>query len=225
VHLVFIFFTALVVGYSGALVPGPMFTLVVAESAGRGSRAGPLVTAGHVALELVVLAGLIAGLSQVLSLPVVTACISLVGGAVMVWMGCTMIARVARGRLAAPLADEGSGPTDGASLGLSRASRRGLQLVGLGAVVSFSNPYFSLWWATIGSAYLVSAALYGAPGIAAFFFGHTLADFSWFWLIACGVGYGRRFLTTRTYRGLIAVCGLALVGIAAYFVVRGVSGL
>ena len=74
-----------------------MFTLIVAESAEQGAKAGPIITAGHMVLELVLLVGLAAGLTQVLSLPLVTACISIVGGAVMVWMGSTLIARAARG--------------------------------------------------------------------------------------------------------------------------------
>ena len=77
--------------------------------------------------------------------------------------------------------------------------------MGLGALVSSSNPYFLLWWATIGSAYLVSAALYGFPGIAAFVVGHILADLTWFSLIAYATAYGRRLLTLRAYRGLISV--------------------
>jgi threonine/homoserine/homoserine lactone efflux protein len=216
--LVFIFLTALVVGYSGAVVPGPMFTLVVAESMERGAKAGPIVMAGHAVLELALLGGLAVGLTQVLSLPLVTACISVVGGAVMLWMGGTLLARAVRG---------GGVVLAGDRLEVDRtlARRSTLRLMGLGAVVSFSNPYWSLWWVTVGSAYLVSAALYGIFGIAAFFFGHVLADLTWFSLVAYVVAYGRRFLTQAIYRRLIAVCGVALIGLATYFVVRGARGL
>lgn len=228
-----IFLTALVVGYSGALMPGPLLTMVVAESARRGARVGPLAITGHGILELALLGGLAFGLTQVLSSPAVSAVIGVVGGAVMLWMGGGMALEAARNRVDLGLKTHASGNRTGAA-GEERAAlpRRSasprehwLRPVLSGAVVSFSNPYWSLWWATIGAAYVVAAAVHGVAGIAAFFVGHILSDFTWYGFVSVSVAYGRRFLGHAFYRWLIFCCGVFLVGLAFSFIVWGARTL
>ena len=77
-ELIFIFFTALFIGFSGAVVPGPLLSVTVNESLRRGISAGPLLIVGHALLEIVIIAGLVYGLSQILESP-------LVGGILGVW--------------------------------------------------------------------------------------------------------------------------------------------
>src|SRR3972149_5217323 len=45
-----------------------------------------------------------------------------------------------------------------------------------GIIASISNPYWSLWWATIGLGYLALSSGQGLTGVAFFFAGHILAD-------------------------------------------------
>ena len=51
-ELLAIFTTAFVVGFSGAMMPGPLLTVTIGESARRGFSAGPLLVLGHAVLEL-----------------------------------------------------------------------------------------------------------------------------------------------------------------------------
>ena len=53
--LVLLFFSSIVIALSGAMMPGPMLTVVVTETPRHGARAGPLVVLGHGILELVLL--------------------------------------------------------------------------------------------------------------------------------------------------------------------------
>jgi threonine/homoserine/homoserine lactone efflux protein len=212
-----IFVTALIVGYSGALVPGPMFTLVVAHSAKHGARSGLFITCGHAVLEFLLLGGLALGLTQVLAKSAVTASISIAGGTVMLAMGGLMVVQSLLRRLAVlPVAsprNQGEVRRYPISLGLRQA--------GLGIVVSVSNPYFLLWWASIGAAYYVSAAIYGIPGALTFLFGHILADFTWYGALGYVTGYGKRFLGPKPYRLIIMACGIALIGLGIYFWTKG----
>lgn len=43
--------TSFVIGFSGALVPGPLFVVTVMESTKRGYIAGPLIVIGHAITE------------------------------------------------------------------------------------------------------------------------------------------------------------------------------
>lgn len=205
--LAFIFGTSLGVGFSGAVTPGPLFTFTVAEAAHRGARAGPLIVLGHAILELALLIALGLGLSRVLSNGAVVAAVSLVGGVALVAFGAAMGHSTRTARLSLH--------------GSARGSTFRLHPVVAGVVASASNPFWTVWWATIGLAYLTRASAYGLAGTATFYAGHILSDLTWFGGVALLVATGRRFLRDPAYRVLIGVCGLFLIGLGVYFIVDG----
>ncbi|MDP2949406.1 MAG: LysE family transporter, partial [Chloroflexota bacterium] len=61
-----IFATSFAVGFTGALMPGPLTTLTVRETMRRGFWAGPLLALGHGVIELALVVGLALGLSRLL---------------------------------------------------------------------------------------------------------------------------------------------------------------
>ena len=210
-ELVFIFATSLGVGFSGAVTPGPLLTVTVAESARRGFRAGPLLVLGHGILELALLVGLWLGLARVLSDPSVIAIVGAIGGVALIVFGALMThaALARRISLHAPL-----------DVPWAR-----LHPVGAGLVASVSNPFWIIWWATIGLAYVTRAAQLGLAGAASFFTGHILSDLIWFSAVAFIVASGRRFMGDRAYQVVIGLCGAFLVGLGAFFVVSGATAL
>ncbi len=94
-------------------------------------------------------------------------------------------------------------------------------------MVSLSNPFWSLWWVTVGLYYLTRSQDLGLGllGIAAFYLGHILADYVWYGVVSLALVSGRRILTNTFYKGLILVCGLFLWGLAGFFIVQGVARL
>jgi len=61
-----IFITSFTVALSGALMPGPLLTVTISETAARGCSAGPLLMVGHSVLELVLVAAILLGLDRAL---------------------------------------------------------------------------------------------------------------------------------------------------------------
>lgn len=208
--MVAVFAMAFVTGLSGALMPGPVLTLTMAEAAKRGARAGPLIVFGHGLLELALVCALVVGLGKVLRLPLVFAIVGIAGGIALIAMAGSMI----WSRAALPDAPTAGGPRQSF-----------LRPAGMGAGVSLANPYWSLWWATAGARILAQAVPFGAAGVAVFFGGHILADLSWYTLVAIGVSSGRRFLTPVSYRALVIACGLALGGLGLWFLWSGARRL
>lgn len=209
-ELLAIFATSFMVGLSGAMMPGPMLTITISQTPRRGLLTGPLLVAGHGVVEGLVVLGLVFGLSQVIQLAAVKGVVALLGGAVLVWMGYGMGKAAWRGEVslaAGSTRDGAPGP------------------VQAGALVSVSNPYWLLWWATIGAAYVASALELGAVGLVSFYTGHILSDLAWFSLVGALVASGRRLLTDRVYRGLILACAAFLVGLGLVFVNGGVAFL
>lgn len=201
-----LFITAFLVGLSGAMMPGPLLTVTIAESARRGFKAGPFIVLGHAILELALIIALLAGLSLYLQKPVVTMVISVVGGAFLLFMGFNMIKDVLQGRVSLESNENNTG--------------KGINMhpIMAGILVSVSNPFWSVWWATIGLTYLTLALKSGAMGITSFFSGHIMADLLWYSLIAAAIASGRHFLKQQVYQAIIMLCGLFLIGLGGYFI-------
>lgn len=227
-----IFWTALVVGFSGAMMPGPLLTVTIGESVRRGFVAGPLIVLGHAILEIVLVVLLVLGLARWLASEQVHTVIALVGGAFLVYMGWSMTRDAWRGRVSLDLNAPGSAvPPAGKSAAAAardlagpKAPRQGLHPVVAGILVSISNPYFTFWWATVGLGFIVTSIAFGTAGLIAFIIGHLLSDLIWYSLVSGAVTGGRRFMSQQAYRGVIALCGVFLVGLGAYFfIVRGIA--
>lgn len=202
-ELVKIFTAALGIAFSGAMVPGPLLTLTIAESARRGSGAGLLIVVGHAALELVLVVGFLFGLQRFLGNPVVVRAIGVIGGAFLLWMGFDMLRGYARRVALNP-------PNGGKKIRLGPFAE--------GIVVSLSNPYWTIWWVTIGLALAIYSLKYGLLGLSVFYVGHILGDFIWYGLVIVGVVSGRRFLSDEAYRAILLACGLFLILLAVCFI-------
>jgi len=200
--------TSFVVALSGALMPGPLLTITVGEAARRGFWAGPLIILGHGILELTLVALLLVGLGSILNTPLILGTVGLVGGGVLAWMGLGLLRASRTGRLQ-----------------LETDQTRSLHPVWSGIFLSLANPYWLIWWLTIGLGYVIFAAKFGLLGVFLFFAGHILADLAWYTLVSAAVAYGRNFFTDGLYRNFLAGCGCFLFLFSVYFGFQGVKFL
>ncbi len=200
--------TSFIVALSGALMPGPLLTVTVGEAARRGFWAGPLIMVGHALLELALVVLLLAGVGAWLHRPVVLGLVGVTGAGMLGWMGLALVRSSRHSRLEFKAQDQA-----------------GLHPVLAGILLSAANPYWLLWWLTIGLGYVLFSVKYGILGVALFYGGHILADFAWYSLVSGAVAQGRRFISDRLYQGFLACCGLFLVGFGGYFGFQGVMFL
>lgn len=199
-----IFLTSFTIAFSGALMPGPLLTVTISESSSRGWMVGPRFILGHAVLELLLLAGLFLGLAPLLTSSAAFIIIAFAGGSVMLWMALGMFRSLPTLSFDSPEAHSG----------------RSLELTG--AILSLVNPYWIIWWATIGLGYVVSSRELGIAGVGAFYIGHILADLVWYTFVSVGIYKGRNILPLRVYRGMIGLCALFLTGYAGYLFVNGI---
>jgi threonine/homoserine/homoserine lactone efflux protein len=204
-----VFATSFVIALSGALMPGPLFAATVTASAQKGIIAGPSLILGHAILEFVMLGAILYGLAPLLTRDIVFACIALFGAAVLLWMGYGMIRTL---------------PGLSVDWEAQEAVNSG-NLVFQGIVMSISNPYWTIWWATIGLGYILYCRTLGLPGITVFFIGHIMGDLVWYSLVAVIVAKGRHLLTVTVYRRLIGACAAFIVFFAFYFIYSGINRL
>lgn len=237
--------TSFLVGLSGAMMPGPVLTITIGETAARlkagaaeadakggaqtdrvsdahgagqargrlaqmrGAVVGPLIVVGHGILEILLVAGVVLGLGKLLVLGPVIGTIGLVGGAVLIWMAWGMFRSV-------------KGLTLQTAAATGEARRHP---VFAGILTTLSNPYWIVWWATIGLGYIALSMRLGLVGLVSFYVGHILSDLAWYSSISLTLAMGHRLLTDRVYRGLVAVCASFLLAFGLYFGYAGVRYL
>ena len=207
--IIVILTTSFVVGLSGALMPGPLLALTVGEAARHGFWSGPLLVLGHAILELSLVVALVFGLSKVVGNGLVFSIVGIVGGLVLIYMGVSTIKQGWR--------------STGIPTSTMKTANR--MLVVSGIVVSASNPYWLIWWATIGTTYLLWSLKVGVWGVASFFTGHIFADLIWYTFISFIIVKGKKLISNNIYKWFLIVCGLALVGLGGYFIFSGIKFL
>ncbi len=204
-ELILIFTGSFVVALSGALAPGTLLAATIAYSVKRGAAAGPLIILGHMILELGLLVLLIFGLSRFIFTETVIRIIFISGGFLMIILGGLMLRSKNRNHDNIPDKTEHL-PSPFLS----------------GIVVSVSNPYWTIWWLTIGMGYLLKALQHGILGIAAFFLGHILADFGWYTLVSYSVSRGKNLAGGKKQTILIFICGVFLILFGIWFFISGI---
>lgn len=210
--LIKIFFASLFLGFSGAVMPGPMFSITVSGAATRGFKTGPLVSLGHVSIELFIVAGLFfftTTLGSFLQSSAFTRPVNLIGGIVLILMGGAMVWSIKTISLQKEIEKRNSSPGVHPYLG--------------GILTSLSNPYFYIWWAAIGLPLFLFSMNYKALGAVTFYLGHISADFLWFGLVALIVAWGRRFINDLGYRIIIGVCAAILIVFGGLFFYQGLT--
>jgi threonine/homoserine/homoserine lactone efflux protein len=210
-----VFSLAFLVALSGALAPGPLLTYTIVrtlEAPRSAHNTGARVIAGHALLEGALVALLLAGFSTVLRSPVTTRVIGTAGGLFLLVMGARLAVDVLRGRVASPFAAD----RDQAAPARSAAGVANPVLGGV--LVSMSNPYWWVWWATIGLAFMAQYDITFRtwPLLLAFFAGHEAGDLAWYWLVSVIVSLGRRGITDRIYRIVLLACAVVMAGFGIF---------
>jgi len=199
-----VFAAAFAVGLSGALMPGPLAIVTLNHAARTGWLAGVLTASSHALLELLMVLGLMLGLGQVLRRRRIAGTMALAGGAVLIWMAWGMVTTAPTAALPSPAAAQA-----GLELSLSAPLS--------GIVATLSNPYWFVWWVSVGATQLAWAQSQTRGGMLTFWSGHVLSDLLWLTLLSVAVSTGRHILTEGLYRGLLYAMGAGIGLLGLFF--------
>jgi threonine/homoserine/homoserine lactone efflux protein len=186
------------ISLSGVMIPGPLTAATIAKGY-REQNAGIFIALGHVVIELPLMALIYFGFAQFFASPTVKMVIGVAGGLVLIFMGL-MVVRGMRKNLA-----------EAADLPYSSFVT--------GIVMTGANPYFFLWWATIGIVLIVTAAEFGIWGLVAFAVVHWSCDLVWEQVVSMSVFRTRHLWTRKVQLIVFGICALALVGFGVWFCV------
>jgi threonine/homoserine/homoserine lactone efflux protein len=200
-----LFSIGFIMGLTGAMAPGPLLTITIGESSKRGGIVGPLVVLGHGILELALLTLIVFGVANFLNNPLIFSVIAFLGGFVLVYMGYGIIRSLKNYRLSE----------------LNLTTKQGINPVITGIIVSLSNPYWFIWWITIGMGYVLFARDCGMAGVIAFFIGHILSDLVWYSFISYSIQFGGKYFNLKVIKGILFVCSVFLIIFGIFFIIKG----
>jgi threonine/homoserine/homoserine lactone efflux protein len=191
-----------VIGLTGALAPGPTLVATINSSLAGDWTTGLKISLGHMIAESVLFVLIVMGFAA-LALPYTNA-IAGIGGVALIAFGALTIAGSRKANISLPQAEA------------SAASNPYVA----GLMTSAANPFFWIWWLSVGSAMVIAGLEGGLVLAGAFMIGHWSADTGWFTLVSTGVSRGKTILSDTAYRKLNAACGIFLVLFGAYYLSR-----
>jgi threonine/homoserine/homoserine lactone efflux protein len=181
---------AMFISLTGVMAPGPLSAVTMSKGSDS-PHAGVLIAVGHGIIEFPLMIAILFGFGYFFNEPYVKLSIGLAGGLFLLFMAYSMF-KSYRGDTSAS-ADNSRSP------------------VAAGMVLSAANPYFMIWWATVGAAMLMQSAGFGAAGIIVFMIAHWICDLAWSWFLSALSFRGGSFFGKKFQKGVFAVSGLALV--------------
>jgi threonine/homoserine/homoserine lactone efflux protein len=188
---------AFAIGLTGALAPGPTLVATVNSSLKNGWTAGPKVAAGHALVEVFLFLLIAGGLAM--AAQQYSHYIAVAGGLALVVFGILTVKASKNATMALPESRATGNP----------------YLAGI--LTSAANPYFWIWWLSVGSALVMSGMRLGPVMAVIFMVGHWGADFGWYTLVSTSLDRGKSVLSQANYRRILALCGGFLVFFGLYY--------
>jgi threonine/homoserine/homoserine lactone efflux protein len=192
------------ISFSGVMMPGPMFAVTLAKSY-RSPWAGTWIALGHAVIEVPLILLIYFGFARFFENSTVQLVLSILGGGMIIWMGIGMF----RARRKVVL--EGKDLPYGAFTA--------------GILTSGLNPFFLLWWATIGSMLVMRMTPFGATGLVAFIIVHWLCDLVWLSFVSVAVYKSHALWGQRFQEWVFIASSLILAGFGLWFMVSGIQGV
>ena len=190
---------------SGALSPGPLTLATIRKGIEQGWRAGFQVSVGHTIVEFSIVLALALGISHVLTFEISRLIIGLLGGIVLAIYGVSQLKSIWKSSL-----------TDS-------CSEYGRSAIWIGLALSAFNPYFIVWWATVGLKLIVDALAYASFfGIIVMYVAHVWMDYAWLALLSHLAFKGKRLLSEKSYRVILVLLSLVMLMFAAYFIIDSI---
>ena len=190
-----------VIGLTGALAPGPTLVATINASLAGNWTTGLKISLGHIVVETVIFLLIVLGLAAVAQ---------------------PYTDRDRRYRGYCPCCfrhhDDSWQPERIARRIAPAGTVTNPYMAGL--LTSAANPYFWIWWLSVGSAMVIAGLEGGLVLAGVFMIGHWCADTGWYTFVSTGVSRGRTILSDHTYHRVMAACGIFLVLFGLYYHLR-----
>jgi len=193
---------AVLISLSGVMAPGPI-TAVTLSKGTKSPHAGAIIALGHGIVEIPLMILILYGFGEILKIPYIKAIIGLLGGLFLLKMGLGLLQGIKQAKI--------------------NSSNDPHSPLMAGIILSLANPYFLIWWATIGSILIFRSITFGLLGFVIFMILHWFCDFFWCYFLSALSFKGGQFFGKRLQQVLFAICGVFLLFFSAKFIFDAVK--
>ncbi len=203
--LVLFLIQVFIISFSGAVQPGPVTATAISMGA-RNRWAGVLLAVGHGIIEFPLMLLIILGLGSIFQKNATQIGISAAGGIVLIYMAASMF----------KTSTKHIDPKTGA---------KNDKPVIAGIVLTASNPYFLIWWATVGLALATDATKFGLYAFALFAIVHWLVDLIWVTALSLASFHGTTLLGPKIQQIVLKICAVAMLLFGLFFLYNAAAAL
>lgn len=192
--------TVVLVSLSGVMAPGPLFAAAVSEGR-KNVFSGITLSFGHAAVEIPIILALFAfGVS--IATEGIKTVVGILGGFVLLYLAYLEFRNF--------------------GVEISGGKSRGFIT---GVAMSSLNPYFIIWWLTVGFHLVNQAILFGLLGLGLFIIAHELCDFLWLGFVSATSNRTASLWGDRAYKVLSLVSMSIFLVFGFYFLSTGFGWL
>ena len=187
--------TVIIISVSGVMSPGPLFTANIIHGLKEGTSSGIKIAIGHTIVELPLIILLGIGVITLEMVPEFKTTIVILGAMGLFGFAGLQIQNVLRKKI-------------------QTGQKIKHNVILSGIMFSALNPFFIIWWFTIGFKLISdSIELWSYWGIGILFAVHIWMDFVWLGFIAFSASKASNLLSSKNYRILMII----LSGVLIYF--------
>ncbi len=198
-----IFFgSVFIISISGALQPGPVTATAITLGT-QNKWAGTLLAIGHGIIEFPLMVIIILGMGKYFEMQKVQIGIGLAGGFFLLLMAAQIFMNL-------------KSDTDTGSKALHKKP------VLAGIILTASNPYFLLWWATVGLKLAQEAKGFGIWAFGIFAIVHWSVDLIWLMFLSWISCKGSTFIGRKGFTYILAFCGFMLLVFGLRFLYKAI---
>ena len=192
----------IVISASGVMSPGPLFAANVMYGLREGKISGIKMAIGHTIVEFPLILLLGVGYFSIESIPEIRTVITILGAIGLFGFAILQIRSVTKQKFSLET-KSGQGP------------------IVTGILLSALNPFFIIWWLTIGLV-LISESIqnFGILGIVILFLFHIWMDYVWLFTIAAFSSKAKNYLSKRNFKIIIIGLSIMLIYFGIEFLLR-----
>jgi threonine/homoserine/homoserine lactone efflux protein len=211
---------------SGVLSPGPLFITNLIYGSKKGAHAGIKIAYGHTIVELPLIIILALSLSKLLFVDLTSngnlKIIALIGGISITLFSLIQIRSIIARKAIVADVDDTNNMNNNYFLKIKSERRKGPIIVGI--IFSALNPFFLIWWSTVGLKLISdSILLFGiVMGILFTFFFHIWMDYAWLISTSYMISKGVSILKARFYNVLLFLLSIVLALYGLYIIIVNV---
>ena len=203
--------SVVVITASGALSPGPLTISAMLLGSKNGWKAGLLMAIGHMVFELpyIILLAIAYDYVEIYIVKnqVMKSILAIAVFLILIYFAITTILESLKSKI------KYSGQT--------RLLYREWNPIIVGFIFTALNPYFLLWWATLGFELIRRSLAIGiVHGVTVLFIAHIWMDYVWLILISHAPQVSINYFGSKAYRGLLLVLAIILILFALNIVTR-----